>query len=272
MQIKEIVSKSILTKGGGFIGEFSHTLNPYAGCAFGCSYCYVRAFPISVYREQEWGTWVDIKSNAKDLIIKELPKAKAKAPVTIFMSSSTDPYQPIEYKARITRSLLEAMVQQLEHIDFLHVQTRSPLATRDIDLFKQFGDKIRISMTIETDQDSVRKAFSPKAPPIQGRLRALKEITQAGIPTQVTLSPLLPCSKNIAKVLREVTNRALIDDFFMGDGSRGKRTEKMGIKEIFIENNWEKWYSPTVYKAVLELLKQEFDDVDLLISKKGFVP
>lgn len=80
------------------------------------------------------------------------------------MSSSTDPYQPIEQKEKVTRSLLEVMVE--DPPDFLLVQTRSPLVSRDIDLLQQLKDKIRVSMTIETDSETIRKHFTPKAPPI----------------------------------------------------------------------------------------------------------
>lgn len=86
------------------------------------------------------------------------------------------------------------------------------------------------SMTIETDIDKIRKIFSPSAPPIAARLNALKEITEAGIPTQASMTPMLPSTQNVAKVLKGVTNKVIIDNFFMGDGSRGKRTEKIGNK------------------------------------------
>jgi DNA repair photolyase len=268
VKINEIVSKSILTKGTGILSGFTHSLNPFSGCAFGCSYCYVRQLPVGLYRDEDWGTWIDIKANAKELLEKELAKARKKGDVRIFMSSSTDPYQPIEYKQQLTRSLLEVMLTNPP--DFLLVQTRSPLAARDIDLFKQLGNRVRISMTIETDIDKVRKLFSPSAPPIQARLKALKTITDAGIPTQAAVSPLLPSSKEFPKRLRKATNRAIIDDFFMGDGSKGKRTEKLGIRKIYEDNGLASWYGPQVYKHVMKRLKEEFPDVESLISIKGF--
>jgi len=122
--------KTILNKGTGFLSGYTHSLNPYTGCSFGCSYCYVRQMPVSLFREGEWGSWVDVKNGAANVLKKELHRAKAKGPVTIFMSSSTDPYQPIEHKEKVTRSLLEIMLEDLP--DFLFVQTRSPLVSRDI--------------------------------------------------------------------------------------------------------------------------------------------
>ncbi|WP_409252867.1 SPL family radical SAM protein [Bacillus sp. SCS-153A] len=271
-ELKDIVSKTILTPGKGAIDNFTHSLNPYAGCVFGCKYCYVRQMPISLFREQEWGTWVDIKTNAAEILRKDLIKAKKKGPVTLFMSSSTDPYQPIEHETRLTRSLLEVMLETQP--DFIHLQTRSPLVKRDIDLFKQFGDKIRISMTIETDKEEVRKAFSPAAPPIPARMAALKEITEAGIMTQATIAPLLPCTREFPGKLKRIAKRVTIDDFWMGDGTGGRRTSKLGVEEIYRQLGLEKWYNPTAYKVVLKMLREELQGsgIEVGISKNGFSP
>lgn len=76
------------------------------------------------------------------------------------MSSSTDPYQPIEQKEKVTRSLLEVMVE--DPPDFLLIQTRSPLVSRDIDLLQQLKEKVRVSMTIETDSETIRKHFTQR--------------------------------------------------------------------------------------------------------------
>lgn len=272
IQLKEIISKSILTPAKGAIDNFTHSLNPYAGCAFGCKYCYVRELPVSIFREEEWGAWIDIKSNAAELLERELAKAKKRGKVALFMSSSTDPYQPIEYTSKLTRSLLEVMLKNQP--DFLHVQTRSPMVKRDIDLFQQFGDSIRISMTIETDKEEVRKAFAPAAPPIPARMAALKDIKDAGIITQATIAPLLPCSREFPAKLKSIANRVTIDDFWMGDGSGGHRTERLGIRKIFDELGLEKWYNPSAYKVVLKMLDREFQDapIQLGVSKAGFSP
>ena len=271
LNVNDILSKSILTPGRGLLSEYSHSLNPYAGCAFGCSYCYVRQLPVSLFRDEEWGTWVDIKANAAELLRKELIKAKKKGPVTIFMSSATDPYQPIEAKTMLTKSLLEVMLEV--QLDFLFVQTRSPLVKRDLDLFKQFGNKIRISMTIETDKEEIRKAFAPSAPPIPARMNALREITEAGVLTQATISPLLPCSRDFPKKLKHIASRVTLDDFWMGDGSGGKRTEKLGIYKIYDQLGMEKWYNPAAHKVVLKMLQDELDgEVQVLVSQKGFMP
>lgn len=226
--------------------------------------------PVALFRKKEWGTWLDVKVEAAEQLSKEMIKAKKKGPITIFMSSSTDPYQPIEYKEQVTRSLLEAMIE--EKPDFLFLQTRSPLVMRDIDLFQQLKDRVRISITVETDLEYIRKAFSPGAPPLQARFKALKDINAAGIPVQATLSPILPCSEEFPKKLAEVVDRVCIDDFFMGDGSKGRRTERLGIRKIYEGLGLEKWYSTGTYLQIIEGLKKEFTEDQIFVSQAGFMP
>jgi DNA repair photolyase len=262
--------KTLLNKGTGYLSGYTHSLNPYTGCSFGCSYCYVRQMPVALFRKVEWGTWVDIKLEAANLLRKELLKAKAKGKVTIFMSSSTDPYQPIEYKERVTRSLLEVMVE--EPPDFLLVQTRSPLVRRDIDLLHMLKDKVRVSMTIETDLEDIRKHFTPEAPPINARLKTLELLKDAGVPAQATIAPVLPSSEVFPEKLRSLVSRVCVDDYFMGDGSGGKRTRNLGIKALYENLGLEEWYDPSAYRVVYDRLKQVFTEDQIFLSQKGFEP
>lgn len=262
--------KSILNKGTGFLSGYTHSLNPYAGCAFACSFCYVRQMPVSLFRQKDWGTWVDVKRGAAEVLRRQLRTAKKKGMVTIFMSSSTDPYQLIEHQEQVTRSLLEVMAE--EQPDFLLVQTRSPLVTRDIDLLKQLGARVRVSMTIETDQDEMRKLFTPSAPPIAARLRALARLTREGIATQAAIAPLLPSSENFPQLLREATSRVCIDDYFNGDGSGGKRTERLGLASLYREHGLDEWYHPDALRKVVERMQEVFQDGEWFISQQGFEP
>ncbi|MFS0868952.1 radical SAM protein [Paenibacillus xylanilyticus] len=262
--------KTLLNKGSGFLNGYTHTLNPYTGCSFACSYCYVRQMPVSLFRKEDWGTWVDVKQEAASILVKELKRARSKGKITLFMSSSTDPYQPAEYKEQITRSLLEVMIDHPP--DFLLVQTRSPLVTRDMDLFQQLGERVRVSITIETDRDEIRKHFSPAAPPIAGRLRALEQLRDAGIPTQVAIAPVLPSSENFPSLLRPLVQRVCIDDYFMGDGSEGKRTRRLGMESLYQQIGMEDWYHPEAYRLLVERMKKQFADHEIWISQAGFEP
>ncbi|MHC0039435.1 SPL family radical SAM protein [Pseudoneobacillus sp. C159] len=262
--------KSLLNKGTGYLEGYTHSLNPYSGCSFACSYCYVRRMPVALFRGNEWGTWVDVKNGAAELLEKELKRVKAKGKVTIFMSSSTDPYQPIESKEEITRSILKVIVDNPP--DFLLVQTRSPLVSRDIDLLLALGNQVRVSMTIETDREDIRKEFTPAAPPVQARLKTLQLLKEAGVPTQATIAPILPSSEDFPEMLAELVNRVCIDDYFMGDGSGGKRTKTLGVESIYKRLGAVDWYSADAYRIVEERLRKQFADDQIYISQTGFLP
>ncbi|MDR9854891.1 radical SAM protein [Paenibacillus sp. VCA1] len=262
--------KSMLNKGTGFLSGYSHSLNPYAGCSFGCSYCYVRRMPVATFRDQEWGTWVDAKDGAADVFRKELKRARNNGPVTIFMSSSTDPYQPAEAKAGITRSLLEVMAN--DPPDFLLVQTRSPLVKRDIDLLVRLGNRVRVSMTVETDREDVRRQFTPGTPAIEARLRTLKLLKEAGVPTQATIAPVLPCTDGFPHKLRPLVERICIDDYFMGDGSGGRRTRSLGIERLYGEMGLKEWYGREAYRYVYDRFLETFPPEQVFISQQGFEP
>lgn len=270
MQIEHKQTSKLLTPAGGYLTGYSHTLNPYAGCAYACSYCYVRRMPVALFRGSEWGEWVDVKTNAVERYKRELVSAKKKGAVRIFMSSSTDPYQAAEYKERITRKLLEAMAD--DPPDFLFVQTRSPLVERDIDVLLRLRDRVRVSMTIETDLKEVRREMTPYAPPIAARLNALRRLTEAGLTTQAAVSPVLPSSERFGELLSGATRSLCIDDYFMGDGSRGKRTAQLPVKEIYVRNGWDDWYSPDAYQRVLDRVRPYFEPGRIAISQAGFMP
>ncbi|MVP02489.1 SPL family radical SAM protein [Paenibacillus lutrae] len=262
--------KRLLNPASGFLSGYTHTLNPYTGCAYACSYCYVRRMPVGLFAGQPWGSWVDVKEGAADLLRKELVRARKKGPVTIFMSSSTDPYQPAEAREGITRSLLEVMAD--DPPDFLFLQTRSPHVTRDADLLLRFGSRVLVSVTVETDRDDIRRAFAPSAPPIPARLKALRELTALGVPTQAAIAPLLPCTDGFGARLAEVTANVCLDTFAMGDGSGGRRTEQLRISEIHEQLGLSEWYRPEAYLHVREQLTGAFDPGRIRISRDGFLP
>lgn len=271
IEIKEIISKKILTDTKGFLdSEFTHSLNPYSGCAFQCKYCYVREMPIQKYKEIPWGEWIDIKTNAAENYRNEIIKLRKKEkPVSIFFSSATDPYQPIERKAEITRSILEEMIANPP--DFVQIQTRSPLVTRDIDLLLQLKEKceVLVSMTIETNSEKVKRIFAPYAPGIKMRLKALKEVHDAGIRTQASISPVLPYSSEFPTLLQGIVDHIWIDTLSIGDGSFGKRSERLGMPQLFKEYNVSKWYRDDLHIIVLKDFQKYFPNEMLSVSKAG---
>ncbi|WP_375088725.1 radical SAM protein [Peribacillus sp. RS7] len=274
IEIKEMLAKKILTEAKGYLDVgFTHSLNPYSGCAFSCKYCYVREMPIQKYKEIPWGEWLDIKTNAAENFRHEMIKLRMKGKVVnVFMSSATDPYQPIERKANITRGILEEMIENPP--DFLQIQTRGPLITRDIDLLVKLKEKcdVLVSMTIETDRDDVRKIFAPLAPGINLRLKALKEVHDAGISTQASISPVLPFTPDFPKVLAGIVNHIWIDTLSIGDGSMGKRSERLGMPKLFEKNELSKWYLKDIHVRVEKYFNKHFPSEMIRVSKTEAFP
>ncbi|WP_409289147.1 radical SAM protein [Peribacillus sp. SCS-37] len=274
MEINDILSKKILTEAKGYLDVgFTHSLNPYSGCAFSCSYCYVREMPIQKFKEIPWGDWVDIKRNAAENYRKEILSLRKKhKPVNIFMSTATDPYQPLERDAQITRAVLTEMNDNPP--DFLQIQTRSPLVARDIDLLVQLAEKCRVlvSMTIETDREDIKRIFAPKAPGIRLRLKALKEIHDAGLSTQAAISPVLPFTPDFPELLAGTVDHIWIDTLNIGDGAMGKRSMRLGMGQLFSKHELSKWYRDDIHWAVEKYFKKYFKEDIIRVSKQEAFP
>jgi len=185
-------SRSLLTKPTGAAGGMDFTLNPYSGCGFGCDYCYARFFRPEQPDRDAWGEWVQVKRNAVALIRRAArsasPEKRIGPGTTILMSSVTDPYQPIEAKLGLTRSIVEAL---LPIQPALTVHTRSPVVTRDLDLLTQLR-YVSVNVSITTDSEDVRMRYEPHAPAIDARLRTAEAVARAGIPVCIFVSPMLP--------------------------------------------------------------------------------
>lgn len=188
-------ARAILTRATGFMEEYDFTLNPYSGCAFGCTYCYAAFFSrasdtmTGAERRDSWGRWVEVKENAIGLLERRRKRLDG---TLIYMSSVTDPYQPVERRLRLTRGLLKILARR--HRPRLVVQTRSPDVVRDADLFREIvrgGGRIQVNVTVTTNDEDVRRAFEPTCPSNDKRLGAARELVRRGVETCVTMTPLL---------------------------------------------------------------------------------
>lgn len=188
--VQQIDSKSILTPASGFLRRYKYSLNPYMGCGFGCEYCYARFFAPSVAQRETWGQWVTVKRNAPELIEHACRSGALATGDAVYMSSVTDPYQPIERRLGLTRAILEAVLE-CGIQPRLTIQTRSPIATRDIDLFQRF-EKIRVNFSIPTDSENIRVRYEPHAPSIAARFKAAAQIGNARIRIGISVTPTLP--------------------------------------------------------------------------------
>ncbi|MFZ3086222.1 MAG: radical SAM protein [Candidatus Hydromicrobium sp.] len=183
IRIRKIKAKSIITRSN--LPDTDYVINPYTGCIHSCLYCYARFMKRFTGHTESWGKFIDVKINGPDLIPEGTSKYEGK---TIFMSSVTDPYNPLERKYKLTRRILEKLIQLQPD---LGIQTKSDLVLRDIDLLRQF--KIcQVGMTVTTLDDSLRKEIEPFTSSVQKRIEALGKLKEAGINTYVFIGPILP--------------------------------------------------------------------------------
>lgn len=242
-------AKSILNKATGFIKNYDFTLNAYRGCQYGCSYCYASAFSPNPQMREDWGKWVIIKENAAELLNKELGKIakKQSTPPSIYMSSVTDPYQPIETKTFLTRRILEVLIA---YQPILVLQTRSPMIVRDSDLLQQFKT-LRINMSIPTFSEKVRKDFEPRSPSILSRLQAMSKLKfllpsdqDHEIKFSITVTPLLPSyPEDVTKFIQklEIFDRIVIQPFHANRKSSLAASTPTSAIELKEKYQW--WYN-----------------------------
>ena len=186
--------RELLTRATGFMDAYDFTLNPYSGCSFGCTYCYAAFFSRTKKGRDTWGKWVNVKENAVERMDRR--RHGSLDGKLIYMSSVTDPYQPVERELNLTRKVLEIMAER--HKPKLVVQTRSPDVVRDCDLFSQIeanGGRVQVNMTVTTDDDDVRRTFEPFCPSNMVRLKAIREVHDAGVESCITMTPLLLVSQ-----------------------------------------------------------------------------
>jgi DNA repair photolyase len=257
-----IESRSIFSPATGFIlrGGFEWTCNPYVGCTYGCSYCYAAFLPQNRRPVEEWGKWVVAKKNAAILAERQARKIAGQS---VYMSSVTDPYMPLERSLMLSRGILEAM---LEHQPRLTIQTRGPLVVRDIDLLRQFRS-LRVNFSIPTDSERVRQQFEPKAPPLEKRWEAVRELRQSGISVGLGVTPTLPIEsiEGFAQRITEFKPDVLVcQDFHDAQGRFGADTGE-GARQLLADMEW----GPPNYRDLVHRLRQ---DLRVYEGAEGFFP
>jgi DNA repair photolyase len=265
--METIEARTILTPTSGYLDAFTHSLNPYIGCTFGCAYCYVAASPVAARDGRAWGRYFKAKINAPELLRKELAKHPP-GTLRIFLASATDPYQPGERRLGLTRALLAELAARPPAL--VLVQTRSPLILRDADLLAALGDRVRVSMTLETEDDAVRRHITPHAPPLAARRAAIAALHAAGIPTQIAVAPLLPHDPvAFAAWLAGCADAVVVDTLVAGDGANGRRSARSSIPALYAAAGWGDWRA-TDPAPLLAALRAHFPPDRVLWSQAGF--
>jgi len=200
------------------------SINPFRGCEFGCKYCYARytheflqPAPINTpprgtheIPEQPWAKAFEqeiyLKENAAWLLEQELRTVDPNDEIAI--GTATDPYQPIERRVGITRSLLEVFARQKGLR--IGIITKSSLITRDIDLLQQIAanNTLVLHLTVTTTDAALARKLEPRAPSPDLRFAALRKLCTAGLNAGVLCSPLLPGINDSADSINAVAERA----------------------------------------------------------------
>ncbi len=294
----EITSRSILTPTKGFLRDFTHTINPYVGCWFNCTYCYVpNGFELrhGTWGRLNWGRWVHIKVNAPQVLEKTLAKWSIRGELEnkiIYLGSVTDPYQlPWERKYQLTRKLLKIFVKY--PVGFLNIQTRSPLIQRDLDILQDLNSRLdgdlAACMTIPTNDDHVKRIFEPSSPALSHRRAALERIHEIGVESQASVSPLLPCNpKELARQLDPICDRIVIgslielDEFYKQSKVQRVNCRQNNEKQVvgartrsFFEgiakkNGFSWFFKPLEQTRVIHQLKKYLGKNKVLIGQYGF--
>lgn len=222
-------------------------INPYVGCEFGCSYCYVR-FTVKD-ENHEWGEFVRVRDHMTEQLPKELDKgffriadgheiitdeegniqrteagkpSKRTINKTLMMSDArlvmgtmTDPYQPAELRHRITRTALEIITNHPNQFKKVGIFTRSPLVVQDIDLIKKLPNA-RVHFTVTPFHQDVLRAIEPYSSMTKRRWDTVKELKDAGLRVHVNVSPIIPIlSEGFEQEFIEKLVELQVDEYFV---------------------------------------------------------
>src|SRR5580658_165336 len=176
-QVLEAKAKSILSKTGGFIAEagFTHSLTPARNCTFGCTYCYVPTMRLYGGLKPEdwshWGQFTTFKTNAPELLRRQL-----RADQVIYCSPLVDPYQPAEESKQLMPHVLDELLERPPKV--FVIQTRGPLIVRDLSRLVELSrcTTLRVSFSLTTNREAVRKLYEPHCPTLDSRLKAIREL------------------------------------------------------------------------------------------------
>jgi DNA repair photolyase len=187
---------------------FKWSLNPYMGCVHRCTFCYVRAFERRADRpaDDRYGTSIRVKVNVADILRRELARASWERE-WVAIGAATDPYQPAEGRYCLTRACIEALAEARNPFSII---TRGPMIVRDVDVLVEAAKRASVSVTFSIptlDEDVWRKTEPSTAHPRQ-RLKALKELVDAGVDARVGMAPILPGISDGPEQLREVVRAA----------------------------------------------------------------
>jgi DNA repair photolyase len=253
---------------------FDWTLNPYRGCTHGCHYCYARRYQtqFELGADDDFASIIFVKTNLVDVLRRELRKPSWKGEY-VALGTATDCYQPIEGHYKLTRRSLEVFC---EHRNPVGVITKGPMIVRDKDVLADLSRVAACSVYISVptvDEDAWRALEPGTAHPLQ-RLRAVRELVDAGVHAGVLMNPIVPGITSKPALL-ERTIKAIADHgasfvgcnvMFLEGGTRDHFMRWLAQEYPHLVDGYQtlyaKKYAPTPYrnqvKAVMSALRDEY--------------
>ncbi len=269
---QEVTCRSALNRVQGM--PFNWTLNPYRGCTHGCHYCFARRYHVQfeMNADDEFASVILVKHNLAEVLVRELDRPSWTREL-VAVGTATDPYQPIEGQYKLTRRAIQALARGRTPIGLV---TKGPMVVRDIDVLLEHtrAAGCTIHMSVPTvDEDAWRILEPGTAHPLQ-RLRAVRELVDAGINAGVLMAPIVPgFSSSRSKLERTVKAIADHGARFVGCNvmylQEGTRTHFMRfIEREFsamaprFEKLYAKKYPPEAYrkevKGMVRVLQQRY--------------
>jgi len=184
--------RTIITRNASPDIGFDRSINPYRGCEHGCIYCFAR--PTHAFHDLSPGLDFESRLFAKPSAAKLLREELAKPGYRvrpIAMGTNTDPYQPIEGKWRITRSVLEVLAETSHPVT---ITTKSDRVLADLDIIERMADRrlISVALSVTSLDPAISRTLEPRAPSARKRLAAVKRLREAGVPAWVAIAPVVP--------------------------------------------------------------------------------
>jgi DNA repair photolyase len=204
LSVRSVLNRTVSNRGLPFVW----TINPYRGCEFACRYCYARYTHefMELRRPEDFERKIFLKQNASWLLEQELRKVRPGEEIAL--GTATDPYQPIERRAKVTQSLLEVFSRQRDLR--LGLVTKSTLIERDIPLLLKIAERntLVLHLTITTPDANLARILEPRAPRPDLRLRTVARLRRAGLTVGILCSPVLPGITDTPKALDPMARKA----------------------------------------------------------------
>ena len=187
---QEVVCRSAMNHAYGM--PFNWTLNPYRGCTHGCHYCYARKYhkQFEMNADDEFASVILVKTNVVEVLRRELRRPSWTGDL-VAIGSATDCYQPIEGHYKLTRGVLEVLI---EHGNPASLVTKGPMIVRDKDLLARLCtlDGSTVYVSVPCADDAVCAELEPGTASPRQRLRAARELADAGVRVRILMSPIVP--------------------------------------------------------------------------------